>query len=85
MEKIKRALIKMLVGIAKALIKWVEKLGGEVEQLIENVGEAVVKEIEELEVMTIPELRVYAKEMGINLKGERVKAKIIEVILENLK
>lgn len=80
----KNVLIKCLKRIVGALVHLIEKLGGQVEELLVQKTDDVVKELEELENMTIAELRVYAKELEISLQGKRIKNEIIEIIKEHI-
>lgn len=81
-EGVKKAFLNMLTKIAKAVMHLIEKLGGEIETVLNEFGETVAKNLED---MTIAELRVYAKQLEISLEGKRVKQEIIDIIEKHLK
>lgn len=53
--------------------------------LITELSIIIIGEVENLNDMTIAELRILAKNKGISLQGKRIKSEIIALIEEQLK
>ena len=83
MKKIMEILKKFLLWLFKVIVKWL-KNQVEADELISEIVVIMVKEVNDLNNMTIADLRKVANSQGISLEGKRLKNEMIEVIKEHL-
>ena len=75
---------KLVMGVLKLVVKFLKYLGVALNEIMVEVTAIMVDELLDLNAMTIAELRSFAKNKGISLKGKRVKEEIIEIIQNHL-